>query len=435
MLNAIVYCRESRDDGGERYERIETQRDILLQFCRRKELKPVHIVMDDNKSGTDFGRLSVVKNWIETENIGAFVAKDTSRIGRDQLESLMFIRFLEENGVTLFLESEHYDEKLFGLFAWINERRAKEDGEKIRRVLRHKMERGELLIKAPYGYRIAEDQLVAVPEEAKKVFRIFESFSKGAGMSDLARTLEKEAPWEHWSCQKVSRILRNACYCGVYLSGRVSTVNHKRRINEKPVVIENHHQAIVPRELFESVQARLMDRKRVASHKYAGKLFCAECESSFTRRMFGTKVGFVCSGYNHSGKRRCQAHKTLESTLDEEIAFALDELLTKREKRWRKKENKVAKDKTELINEIKQIDMKTERLYEDSLLEGFPRGLFERKLREYNERKKGLEERLMMTENLRFLPIPKVVITKETLSIIAKRIAVDNQGFISIFIN
>ena len=33
--NALVYARESRDDFGEKYERIETQRDILLEFCKK----------------------------------------------------------------------------------------------------------------------------------------------------------------------------------------------------------------------------------------------------------------------------------------------------------------------------------------------------------------------------------------------------------------
>ena len=30
----IIYCRESRDDYGENYERIETQRDLLVKYCK-----------------------------------------------------------------------------------------------------------------------------------------------------------------------------------------------------------------------------------------------------------------------------------------------------------------------------------------------------------------------------------------------------------------
>lgn len=30
----VIYCRESRDDYGENYERIETQRDLLVKYCK-----------------------------------------------------------------------------------------------------------------------------------------------------------------------------------------------------------------------------------------------------------------------------------------------------------------------------------------------------------------------------------------------------------------
>ena len=58
----IIYCRESRDDYGENYERIETQRDILINYCRDKHLNNiVEIVLDDDKSGTDFKRFDDIK--------------------------------------------------------------------------------------------------------------------------------------------------------------------------------------------------------------------------------------------------------------------------------------------------------------------------------------------------------------------------------------
>ena len=30
----VIYCRESRDDYGENYERIETQRNLLVKYCK-----------------------------------------------------------------------------------------------------------------------------------------------------------------------------------------------------------------------------------------------------------------------------------------------------------------------------------------------------------------------------------------------------------------
>lgn len=433
-MNAIVYCRESRDDGGERYERIETQRDILLQFCQRKKLTPVHILMDDNKSGMEFERLSVVKKWIETEKIDAFVAKDASRIGRNQLESLSFIQYLEDWGVQLFLEGEQYDEKIFGLFAWLNERRAKEDGEKIRHVLRHKMECGELLIKAPYGYRITDGLLTIVPNQAEKVCWIFERFLSGFGMSELARQLDKAAPFENWSCQKVSRILKNETYCGTYLSGKTYTINHKRQKAGETVIIHNHHPPIIMQSIFDAAQERLTRRKRVANHKYAGRIFCDECGTAFTRRRYVSGDGFVCSTYNHSGKDYCDAHKTLESYLDNEIKGALTQLLTQRESKWRSGTD-IGVDKRRMyMKEIQKIERYIERLYEDSLLPDFPRSLFERKLKEYGERKRELEQKLAVQKDWVDVSFPCVEVTKEVLSVVCNRITVNRYGKIKIFV-
>ena len=57
----LIYCRESRDENNQEYERIETQRDILVEFCKRKGLvNVVDIIMDDDCTGTSFQRFHTV---------------------------------------------------------------------------------------------------------------------------------------------------------------------------------------------------------------------------------------------------------------------------------------------------------------------------------------------------------------------------------------
>ena len=70
---ALVYARESRDDYGEKYERIETQRDILLEFCEKNGIKNiVDVIMDDNMSGTSFERLNDIKRMMASGEIDVF---------------------------------------------------------------------------------------------------------------------------------------------------------------------------------------------------------------------------------------------------------------------------------------------------------------------------------------------------------------------------
>ena len=63
-------------------------------------------------------------------------------------------------GVEIIFEDEQYNEEMFGLYAWFNERRARDDSKNIRRNLRHKIEEGDLLVKAIYGYNKDGKQLV-----------------------------------------------------------------------------------------------------------------------------------------------------------------------------------------------------------------------------------------------------------------------------------
>ena len=139
----LVYCRESRDEQGAAYGRIETQRDILLDFCRRRGLTNiVEVVLDDDTSGTSFRRLDPVVERVRRGEVQVLVFKDASRLGRNLKESLIFVERMESCGAEILFESEEYDEDFFPLKAWFNEQRAKEDSRKIRRVLRHKMESG-----------------------------------------------------------------------------------------------------------------------------------------------------------------------------------------------------------------------------------------------------------------------------------------------------
>ena len=144
----LIYCRESRDDNGEKYERIETQRDLLIKYCKSQGYSNiVKIIMDDDKSGTDFSRFEQVKQMVENKQVDVIVFKNSARLGRNQKEALNFVEYLEERGIEIIFEDERYDEEMFGLYAWFNERRARDDSKNIKRNLRHKMEEGELLIR------------------------------------------------------------------------------------------------------------------------------------------------------------------------------------------------------------------------------------------------------------------------------------------------
>ena len=69
---------------------------------------------------------------------------------------------------------------MFGLYAWFNERRARDDSKNIRRNLRHKIEEGDLLVKAIYGYNKDGKKLV-INEETAQVVKKYLNYTLKTG--------------------------------------------------------------------------------------------------------------------------------------------------------------------------------------------------------------------------------------------------------------
>ena len=228
----VIYCRESRDDYGENYERIETQRDLLVKYCKgHGYTNIVDIIMDDDKSGTDFSRFDDIRERAKNKEIDVIVFKNSARLGRNQKEALDFVEYLEEQGVEIIFEDEQYNEEMFGLYAWFNERRARDDSKNIRRNLRHKIEEGDLLVKAIYGYNKDGKKLVINEETAPVVKEIFGLYSKDWGYQKIATYLNKKGvptpsqsrnfanakQTANWKAQHIVRILDDRRYIGDYV--------------------------------------------------------------------------------------------------------------------------------------------------------------------------------------------------------------------------
>lgn len=276
----VIYCRESRDDYGENYQRIETQRDLLVKYCvNNGYTNIIEIIMDDDKSGTDFSRFNDIRNKVDNKEIDVIVFKNSARLGRNQKEALAFVEYLEENNIEIIFEDEKYDEEMFGLYAWFNERRARDDSKNIRRNLRHKMEEGNLIIRPIYGYEKKGNNLIINPITSNIVKDIFKKFCNNWSIEEIvdylnqnnistpskSRNYLNSKKADKWNYQHIRRILKDERYIGTYIGGyteKISFKSKKIRIKEKNkwIIIPNHHEKIIEKELFDKVQ-KIMKKK------------------------------------------------------------------------------------------------------------------------------------------------------------------------------
>ena len=100
---AALYCRLSRDDGNvQESSSIQTQKEMLSRYARENGISETQFFIDDGFSGVSFDRPAFQEMIAEIEkgNINCVITKDLSRLGRNYLETGVYIEmFFPEHHV------------------------------------------------------------------------------------------------------------------------------------------------------------------------------------------------------------------------------------------------------------------------------------------------------------------------------------------------
>lgn len=147
--------------------------------------------------------------------------------------------------------------------------------------------------------------LVVNPQEAEIVKRIFLEYLEGASCQKIAKGLKRDGILTsrgnpNWHDTSIRRILENEKYMGDALLQKTYTVDflNKKRVKNTGIMpqyyIEEHHEPIIPRELFMRVQEEIARRSSVrdlqgrrkgfsAAHAFSQIVFCADCGEEYHR--------------------------------------------------------------------------------------------------------------------------------------------------------
>ncbi|RCX15428.1 DNA invertase Pin-like site-specific DNA recombinase [Anaerobacterium chartisolvens] len=362
-INRIgVYVRESRDDNEENFETIETQRDLLMDYVKKNGMGMlVKVYIDDNVSGSGFERRGIeqLKQDVAERNIDMVIIKDLSRLGRNNAKTLLFLDYLEENGVRVVTFDGKYDSlrdnETVGIETWYNERYIRDISRKIRSSLKFKIQKGEYIGHAPYGYTKSgeEKNRLCVDREAAGAVRdIFAMYSQGYGYAYIAKQLSgkgiptpasgggRRCGTGKWSAVAVKRIICNPVYKGVTVQGTTERLSFKskktRRLPpEKWVVTPGTHEAIIDAEKFDEVQSvRSLKNACRGSHKgtihlLRGMIYCGKCGSPMlARKRKDRGMGYICSRYAKEGKSSCTSHYINEGKISRMLCEELINMLT-----------------------------------------------------------------------------------------------------------
>ena len=287
--SGALYMRLSKDDGRDESLGIEGQRLLLREKAKSEGIRIYDEYVDDGYSGTRADRPALLRMLkdIELGRVNTVLVKDMSRLGRDHIATgeltevyfpRMGVRFISVNDGC---DSERGDDDMTPFRHVINEMYARDISKKIRSSLYAKMREGKYIGSfAPYGYKKCESdkgRLVLDAAAADVVKQIFMLRSMGKSGREIAEVLNGMAipvPLDYrrlcdgrasaglrWSASGVCKILRNPVYVGDTVQGKNKkpTLKSQRSYSmprEKWIVVENTHEPIISREMFNACQLR-----------------------------------------------------------------------------------------------------------------------------------------------------------------------------------
>ena len=436
IWSVAIYIRlsqEDSDNGEEKQESnsITSQKNLLNEFVEEHDDLIVYdTYVDDGYTGTDFNRPGFQRllEDMRKGNINCVLVKDLSRLGRNYIEvgnyieqifPLFNIRFIAINdSVDSFRNPTSTNTILVPFKNLINDEYARDTSIKIRSALNGRKRKGEFVGAFPaYGYiKNPEDnhKLIADKESAEIVRKIFEwKVNEGLGNLSICHRLNdmgilnptgykkkklnqnynnfkiKQEDYS-WCPSTIRNILKNDIYIGNVTQGKRRVKSYKvHKVEQVPedewITVENVHEPIIEKELFEKAQElRKVDTRVKKSGElsiWAGVLKCADCGRSMHKKYSKNKNGtvyeyYVCGTYRKKSNKLCTKHtikvEELKGAVLEVIKLHIELLIDAEE--LIKKIDKT--NTTKLVNENNE-NIKRAKEKEIGKIKNLKRGLYE----------------------------------------------------------
>ena len=244
------------------------------------------------------------------------ITKEISRFARNTLDSIFYTRDLKKHGVGVIFLNDNINtldgdaELRLAIMSSIAQEESRKTSERVKWGQKRQMERGVVFGRSMLGYDVKDGKLYINEDGAKIVRLIFRKFvDEGKGTHVIARELRKEgiSPMrvKEWSNTVILRVIRNEKYCGDLVQKKTYTpdfLSHEKKYNrgqEEFVILKDHHEPIISRELFNKAN-RILDAKSLSQegkakhsnrYPFSGKIKCGSCGASYVARYKTRKDG------------------------------------------------------------------------------------------------------------------------------------------------
>lgn len=326
MKNIVaIYSRLSEEDKNKLHEyddsrSIQNQKSMLISYAIGQGWEIYNIYSDDDYKGSDRNRPAFRQLMRDAENrkFNIVLCKSQARFTRELelVEKIIHGQFVEW-GIRFVGYADNADTAIAGnkkarqINGLVNEWYLEDLSDNIRTVLTDHRKKGmHIGAFALYGYQKDPEQKghLIIDEEAAEVVRtVFKLYADGMGRTNIARYLNEQGipnPTEYkkrkglpyrgtamkyasmWKYFSISDMLRNEMYIGNMVQGKYRNLTYKSK-SSKPVpkeewiVVENTHDPIIDRDLWDKVQKMLDQRSRPMCTGeisiWANKVKCLYC--------------------------------------------------------------------------------------------------------------------------------------------------------------
>ena len=375
------YLRISREDGDKaESDSIQNQRELIREYLKgHPEITTVKEFVDDGFSGTNFERPGFMRMMAEIENrqIDCVIVKDLSRLGRNYIETGKYLdRIFPQKEVRFIAINDNYDstsengevDQIVVPFKnLINDAYCRDISIKIRSQLDVKRKNGKFIGSfAGYGYQKdpQDKNRLIIDEYAASIVRmIFDMKLEGFSAGTIAERLNEMGvltPMEYkrscglnfnncfqvstnpvWHPNTVTRILKNEVLTGTAVQGKNRKINYKVK-ESRPVAesdwirVPDSHEAIIPKQVFDTVQNLLLLDTRTAPESeqvdiFSGLIRCGDCGQNMVRRCSNKKgkkyYYYHCTTYKNG--RGCTAHLISVDKLYEYVLWQIQDQIEK----------------------------------------------------------------------------------------------------------
>ena len=314
-----AYCRVSTDNE-EQANSFESQRTFFRQYIERNpDWELYAIFADEGISGTNTKKRKEFNRMIECAkngDIDLIITKEISRFARNTLDSIFYTRDLKKHGVGVIFLNDNINtldgdaELRLAIMSSIAQEESRKTSERVKWGQKRQMEQGVVFGRSMLGYDVKDGKMTINEEGAKIVRLIFHKFvDEGKGTHVIARELREEGikPMrvKEWQNTVILRVIRNEKYCGDLVQKKTYTpdfLSHEKKYNrgqEEFVIIKDHHEPIISRELFDKAN-RILDTKSLSQegkakhsnrYPFSGKIKCGRCGASYVARYKTRKDG------------------------------------------------------------------------------------------------------------------------------------------------